>query len=160
MFETYYILWKKNGLILREREQHPREWFKQISKIKIHTHPKTDTLQKLTVPKNKIKLRPFESFAKRIPKKLLIKHTSGMILWASTTSSKFWNWFCGSLMMFSVGISGGILTCGECGQRGVMGNKLSCSCAPLIRKAYRYEDGPFQSSRRRDGHLLRWIWPF
>ncbi|KAK6641919.1 hypothetical protein RUM44_013639 [Polyplax serrata] len=38
-----------------------------------------------------------------------------------------------------------------------MGNKLSCSCAPLIRKAYRYEDSPWQSSRRRDGHLLR-LW--
>lgn len=37
-----------------------------------------------------------------------------------------------------------------------MGNKLSCSCAPLIRKAYRYEDSPWQTSRRRDGHLLRW----
>jgi hypothetical protein len=36
-----------------------------------------------------------------------------------------------------------------------MGNKLSCSCAPLIRKAYRYEDSPWQTSRRRDGHLLR-----
>ncbi|XP_055627876.1 protein still life, isoform SIF type 1 isoform X1 [Toxorhynchites rutilus septentrionalis] len=35
-----------------------------------------------------------------------------------------------------------------------MGNKLSCSCAPLIRKAYRYEDSPWQASRRRDGHLL------
>lgn len=39
-----------------------------------------------------------------------------------------------------------------------MGNKLSCSCAPLMRKAYRYEDSPWQSSRRRDGHLLRWVW--
>ncbi|KAL9701518.1 hypothetical protein quinque_004959 [Culex quinquefasciatus] len=38
-----------------------------------------------------------------------------------------------------------------------MGNKLSCSCAPLIRKAYRYEDSPWQASRRRDGHLLR-LW--
>ncbi|KAG7299495.1 hypothetical protein JYU34_016457 [Plutella xylostella] len=39
-----------------------------------------------------------------------------------------------------------------------MGNKLSsCSCAPLIRKAYRYEDSPWQNSRRRDGHLLR-LW--
>ncbi|XP_075232460.1 protein still life, isoform SIF type 1-like [Lycorma delicatula] len=38
-----------------------------------------------------------------------------------------------------------------------MGNKLSCSCAPLIRKAYRYEDSPWQTSRRRDGHLLR-LW--
>ncbi|KAK3926789.1 Protein still life, isoform SIF type 1 [Frankliniella fusca] len=38
-----------------------------------------------------------------------------------------------------------------------MGNKLSCSCAPLIRKAYRYEDSPWQGSRRRDGHLLR-LW--
>jgi T-lymphoma invasion and metastasis-inducing protein 1 len=38
---------------------------------------------------------------------------------------------------------------------GEMGNKLSCSCAPLIRKAYRYEDSPWQASRRRDGHLLR-----
>ncbi|XP_065163413.1 protein still life, isoform SIF type 1 isoform X5 [Atheta coriaria] len=35
-----------------------------------------------------------------------------------------------------------------------MGNKLSCSCTPLIRKAYRYEDSPWQTSRRRDGHLL------
>ncbi|KAF8767388.1 Protein still life like protein [Argiope bruennichi] len=39
----------------------------------------------------------------------------------------------------------------------VMGNKLSCSCAPLIRKAYRYEDSPWNNSRRRDGHLLR-LW--
>ncbi|RWS23166.1 protein still life: isoform SIF type 1-like protein [Leptotrombidium deliense] len=38
-----------------------------------------------------------------------------------------------------------------------MGNKLSCSCAPLIKKAYRYEDTPFQQQRRRDGHLLR-LW--
>ncbi|CAL1273486.1 unnamed protein product [Larinioides sclopetarius] len=38
-----------------------------------------------------------------------------------------------------------------------MGNKLSCSCAPLIRKAYRYEDSPWNNSRRRDGHLLR-LW--
>ncbi|XP_018324998.1 protein still life, isoform SIF type 1 [Agrilus planipennis] len=38
-----------------------------------------------------------------------------------------------------------------------MGNKLSCSCAPLIRKAYRYEDSPWQTARRRDGHLLR-LW--
>ncbi|KYN08498.1 Protein still life, isoform SIF type 1 [Cyphomyrmex costatus] len=50
-----------------------------------------------------------------------------------------------------------------------MGNKLSCSCAPLIRsKTYRYEDSPWQSSvragmsggagRRGDsGHLLR-LW--
>ncbi|GFQ97080.1 protein still life, isoform SIF type 1 [Trichonephila clavata] len=38
-----------------------------------------------------------------------------------------------------------------------MGNKLSCSCAPLIRKAYRYEDSPWQNARRRDGHLLR-LW--
>lgn len=47
-----------------------------------------------------------------------------------------------------------------------MGNKLSCSCAPLIRKAYRYEDSPWQAgarggmggsgARRGDtGHLLR-----
>ncbi|XP_015436114.1 PREDICTED: protein still life, isoform SIF type 1-like [Dufourea novaeangliae] len=47
-----------------------------------------------------------------------------------------------------------------------MGNKLSCSCAPLIRKAYRYEDSPWQTAarggmgggvgRRGDtGHLLR-----
>ncbi|XP_033364567.1 protein still life, isoform SIF type 1 isoform X6 [Bombus vosnesenskii] len=47
-----------------------------------------------------------------------------------------------------------------------MGNKLSCSCAPLIRKAYRYEDSPWQAGarggmggsggRRGDtGHLLR-----
>nr|CAD7256676.1 unnamed protein product [Timema shepardi] len=40
-----------------------------------------------------------------------------------------------------------------------MGNKLSCSCAPLIRKAYRYEDSPWQTSRRRDGHLLRFLVP-
>ncbi|XP_017786934.1 PREDICTED: protein still life, isoform SIF type 1-like, partial [Nicrophorus vespilloides] len=38
-----------------------------------------------------------------------------------------------------------------------MGNKLACSCTPLIRKAYRYEDSPWQTSRRRDGHLLR-LW--
>ncbi|XP_069355007.1 protein still life, isoform SIF type 1 isoform X19 [Maniola hyperantus] len=39
-----------------------------------------------------------------------------------------------------------------------MGNKLSsCSCAPILRKAYRYEDSPWQNSRRRDGHLLR-LW--
>ncbi|XP_046615462.1 protein still life, isoform SIF type 1 isoform X3 [Neodiprion virginianus] len=49
-----------------------------------------------------------------------------------------------------------------------MGNKLSCSCAPLIRKAYRYEDSPWQAGarggvgtgggRRADtGHLLR-LW--
>uniref|UniRef100_T1ITC2 WH1 domain-containing protein n=1 Tax=Strigamia maritima TaxID=126957 RepID=T1ITC2_STRMM len=38
-----------------------------------------------------------------------------------------------------------------------MGNKLSCSCAPLIRRAYRYEDSPWQSTGRRDGHLLR-LW--
>lgn len=38
-----------------------------------------------------------------------------------------------------------------------MGNKLSCSCAPLMRKAYRYEDSPWQTGRRRDGHLLRWV---
>lgn len=40
-----------------------------------------------------------------------------------------------------------------------MGNKLS-SCGPLIKKSYRYDnlDGPFQSSsRRRDGHLLRYL---
>ncbi|KAL3225774.1 hypothetical protein MRX96_049121, partial [Rhipicephalus microplus] len=36
-----------------------------------------------------------------------------------------------------------------------MGNKLSCSCAPLVRKGYRYEDTPWQNTRRRDGHLLR-----
>ncbi|RWS12670.1 protein still life: isoform SIF type 1-like protein [Dinothrombium tinctorium] len=38
-----------------------------------------------------------------------------------------------------------------------MGNKLSCSCAPLIKKVHRYEDTPFQQQRRRDGHLLR-LW--
>ncbi|KAH1004956.1 hypothetical protein HUJ05_005717 [Dendroctonus ponderosae] len=38
-----------------------------------------------------------------------------------------------------------------------MGNKLSCSCAPLIKKAYRYDESPWQTSRRRDGHLLR-LW--
>lgn len=35
-----------------------------------------------------------------------------------------------------------------------MGNRLS-SCGPLIRKAYRHEDTPWQNSRKRDGHLLR-----
>ncbi|KZR99296.1 Still life type 1 [Daphnia magna] len=35
-----------------------------------------------------------------------------------------------------------------------MGNRLS-SCGPLIRKAYRNEDTPWQNSRKRDGHLLR-----
>lgn len=48
---------------------------------------------------------------------------------------------------------------GQAGQSGcpscAMGNKLSCSCAPLMRKAYRYEDSPWQTGRRRDGHLLR-----
>lgn len=40
----------------------------------------------------------------------------------------------------------------------VMGNKLStCSCGPLIRKAYRYEDSPWQNCKRRDGHLLRYL---
>ncbi|KAI9587640.1 hypothetical protein GQX74_003486 [Glossina fuscipes] len=48
------------------------------------------------------------------------------------------------------GQTGGCASC-------AMGNKLSCSCAPLIRKGYRYEDSPWQSSRRRDGHLLR-LW--
>ncbi|XP_053211612.1 protein still life, isoform SIF type 1-like isoform X2 [Panonychus citri] len=38
-----------------------------------------------------------------------------------------------------------------------MGNKLSCSCAPLIKKAYQYEEQPYQQQRRRDGHLLR-LW--
>lgn len=38
-----------------------------------------------------------------------------------------------------------------------MGNKLSCSCAPLMRKSYRYEDSPWQLSRRRNGYLLR-LW--
>ncbi|XP_064098883.1 protein still life, isoform SIF type 1-like isoform X4 [Macrobrachium nipponense] len=39
-----------------------------------------------------------------------------------------------------------------------MGNKLSCSCAPLIKKTgYRYEDSPWNPARRRDGHLLR-LW--
>lgn len=49
-----------------------------------------------------------------------------------------------------------------------MGNKLSCSCAPLIKKAYRNEDTPFSQTersgttagsraQRRDGHLLR-LW--
>ncbi|KAI9558969.1 hypothetical protein GHT06_015758 [Daphnia sinensis] len=37
-----------------------------------------------------------------------------------------------------------------------MGNRLS-SCGPLIRKAYRNEDTPWQNSRKRDGHLLR-LW--
>jgi hypothetical protein len=36
-----------------------------------------------------------------------------------------------------------------------MGNRLS-SCGPLIRKAYRHEDTPWQNSRKRDGHLLRY----
>uniref|UniRef100_A0A1A9Z977 Uncharacterized protein n=1 Tax=Glossina pallidipes TaxID=7398 RepID=A0A1A9Z977_GLOPL len=49
---------------------------------------------------------------------------------------------------WSSGQTGGCASC-------AMGNKLSCSCAPLIRKGYRYEDSPWQSSRRRDGHLLR-----
>lgn len=35
-----------------------------------------------------------------------------------------------------------------------MGNRLS-SCGPLIRKAYRNEDTPWQNLRKRDGHLLR-----
>ncbi|CAD7083414.1 unnamed protein product [Hermetia illucens] len=51
------------------------------------------------------------------------------------------------------GASGGQAGCASC----AMGNKLSCSCAPLMRKAYRYEDSPWQTSRRRDGHLLR-LW--
>lgn len=40
----------------------------------------------------------------------------------------------------------------------VMGNKLSsCSCGPINRKSYRYEDSPWQMScKRRDGHLLRY----
>lgn len=41
-----------------------------------------------------------------------------------------------------------------------MGNKLSCSCAPLMRKAYRCEDSPWQTGRRRDGHLLRYDYSF
>lgn len=49
--------------------------------------------------------------------------------------------------------AGSAASCANC----AMGNKLSCSCAPLMRKAYRYEDSPWQSSRRRDGHLLRWV---
>ncbi|XP_014226611.1 protein still life, isoform SIF type 1 isoform X3 [Trichogramma pretiosum] len=47
-----------------------------------------------------------------------------------------------------------------------MGNKLSCSCAPLIKKGYRYEDSPWQANARgrssaggerrgETGHLLR-----
>ncbi|CAG0887588.1 unnamed protein product [Darwinula stevensoni] len=36
-----------------------------------------------------------------------------------------------------------------------MGNKISCSCAPLIKRAYRYEDSPWAVTRRREGHLLR-----
>lgn len=28
-----------------------------------------------------------------------------------------------------------------------------------MRKAYRYEDSPWQTGRRRDGHLLRWAIP-
>lgn len=48
-------------------------------------------------------------------------------------------------------IVGGQSNCASC----AMGNKLSCSCAPLMRKGYRYEDSPWQTSRRRDGHLLR-----
>ncbi|MPC96003.1 Protein still life, isoform SIF type 1 [Portunus trituberculatus] len=40
-----------------------------------------------------------------------------------------------------------------------MGNKLSCSCAPLIKKTgYRYEDSPWNPARRRDGHLLRSVY--
>ncbi|KAK2715335.1 protein still life, isoform SIF type 1-like isoform X2 [Artemia franciscana] len=38
-----------------------------------------------------------------------------------------------------------------------MGNRLSCSCAPLLRKGYSKEDAPWQGTRRRDGHLLR-LW--
>ncbi|XP_031784765.1 protein still life, isoform SIF type 1 isoform X4 [Nasonia vitripennis] len=49
-----------------------------------------------------------------------------------------------------------------------MGNKLSCSCAPLIKKGYRYEDSPWQANARgrmsgsgerrgETGHLLR-LW--
>lgn len=50
------------------------------------------------------------------------------------------------------GGAAGQLGCASC----AMGNKLSCSCAPLMRgKGYRYEDSPWQTSRRRDGHLLR-----
>lgn len=51
-------------------------------------------------------------------------------------------------------VTGGQTGCASC----AMGNKLSCSCAPLIRgKGYRYEDSPWQASRRRDGHLLRYF---
>lgn len=39
----------------------------------------------------------------------------------------------------------------------MMGNKLSGSCAPLIKKAYKYEDTLWQQQRHRDGHLLR-LW--
>ncbi|XP_015789584.1 protein still life, isoform SIF type 1-like isoform X2 [Tetranychus urticae] len=38
-----------------------------------------------------------------------------------------------------------------------MGNKLSCSCAPMIKKAQQQEEQPYQQQRRRDGHLLR-LW--
>ncbi|KAI1288255.1 Protein still life, isoform SIF type 1 [Halotydeus destructor] len=39
-----------------------------------------------------------------------------------------------------------------------MGNKLSCSCSPLVKKAYKYDDVPLQQQKRgRDGHLLR-LW--
>lgn len=51
-------------------------------------------------------------------------------------------------------ILGGQSGCQSC----AMGNKLSCSCAPLMRKAYRYEDSPWQT-KRRDGHLLRYFLP-
>lgn len=39
-----------------------------------------------------------------------------------------------------------------------MGNRLSCSCAPLIKKTgYRYEDHPWNAGKRRDGQLLRYV---
>ena len=47
---------------------------------------------------------------------------------------------------------------GERHKRQKMGNRLS-SCGPLIRKAYRHEDTPWQNSRKRDGHLLRYCSP-
>lgn len=59
-------------------------------------------------------------------------------------------------IFFALNLIGGQASCASC----AMGNKLSCSCAPLMRKAYRYEDSPWQTSRRRDGHLLRYYLVF
>lgn len=36
-----------------------------------------------------------------------------------------------------------------------MGNKLSCSCAPLIKKNYRYEDSPWQANTRPNANSGR-----